>query len=79
MPAIDKISQGLKEAITYAEVYQLRTLAVQIEKYGTSNMDIRLTDEGERDVVEALRFKADILERAYNEIYRASPDAQKKE
>jgi hypothetical protein len=44
--------------------HELRKLAAQIEKYGTRHFQIALTDSGEADIVEALRFQADALENA---------------
>jgi hypothetical protein len=46
-----------------AKPYELRNLAAQIERYGTRNFKIALTNEGEADVVAALRFQADALEK----------------
>lgn len=42
---------------------ELRKLAMQIEKYGTRNADIKLSPEGEADVAAALRFQANALAR----------------
>jgi len=42
----------------------LRMLASQIEKYGTSHSQIVLTRLAESQLVEALRFQADALEKA---------------
>ena len=44
--------------MTSEELYKL---AMQIEKYGTRNPDLRLTLEAERDIVNALRSLAQLL------------------
>ena len=59
----NKIVEGLKQAVNHAKAQRLRSLAVQIERYGTSNMDIALTELGESEIVAALRFYADALSR----------------